>query len=307
MQGTLRWKKYPRTRKPRDRSIEGLAAHTCTIVGDKVYVLGGYGRAVRPLHTFSLSSREWKSLPGIKYRYSHCCVLAYDKLYVFGGGRKGINQRTAETYDLLLNASQVVITSLPITQMKCIFVESREIIVLLGKRLGSSLVLMFNINSHELTEPAKTTGNPPLVNGSSASAVEVGKKLVVLSEAQDLLQLSTLTIRDKSSINWETVKLPGPSIRGRHRAALHLLSSGVIVYGGRLGAIEATNRVVICDTQFREIVEVGPGTNGRFVSEGRWPYPGESKGSVVCGDKLIVLTWTTKNDMAELEVSTDSW
>lgn len=302
LQGTLRWKSYPKISKTRHGGLSGLRAHTLTLVGDKIYILGGYGRSGYPLYTFSLSKREWKALPGIQYRYGHCCVLAYDELYVIGGGRFGERQNTIEAYDLLLNSARVVFPTVPSGTSKAVFVESRQEIVLYAPRDFAPSVVTFNVNTHQLTSYKDAPGSrrPP---GSVLSVVEAGNKLFFLYSHRSRLQFAILRLSARRYANWEIVETQGEGVRSRSGSTLHRLNGMLLLYGGGSSGI-MTDRLMIFDERSQEVVDIGPNATAGFVSQGAWPSKiSRGPSTVVSGGKLIVLTWKEDEDMVELEIS----
>ena len=221
----------------------------------------------------------------------------------------GHSLRNIETYDLLLTKAEVVNTSLPVGHLAAAFVEALGEIVVLGLQGSRVAVLLFNLHSRQLTTRSKETGTAPIGNYLSLEVVESGHKLFVLSTTREnWQQLSILTIRSRLIIEWETVDARGPRIRGRNKAAIHALCGMVIVYGGRhsyTGRSNQVDKIIIHDQHLRETVEVGREGMTGFTSEGRWPSVLDCRGTVVSGDKLIVLTWKGKEDMVELEILRD--
>ena len=305
LQGTLLCKRYPSKSKKRPEGLSRLRAHTITLVGDRIYLIGGYGRSGHALYTFSLSKRKWKTLPGIQYRYGHCCVLVYDELYVLGGGRYGERQYTIEAYDLLLNSAGEIFYDLPFGTSKAVFVESRGEIVIYAERETAASVVTFNIKTHKLTSYQDAPGNrhPP---GTVVSVVEAGNKLFFLLSYRARFRVAILRLLHRLSTRpsayWEKVETKGPSVYSRFASTLHRVNGMLLFYGGGSNT-NVTDRMMIFDEQSREIVDVGPNAMAGFVRQGPWPgkiIRGPS--TVVCGGKLIVLTWNGNEDMIELDI-----
>lgn len=306
LQGTLRWKSHPRTSKTRHGALKRLEAHTVTLVGDEVYVLGGYTgtQAVNPSYTFSLSKQEWKALPGFECRYHHCCALAYDKLYVFGGYRNETTAITIEAYDLVLNSTHIVHPCFHRGYLKSIFVEDRNEIVMLTVTPAKPSVITFNVLTQQIATYNRMTGRLPESNDSLEGIVESDRKIfVIANRAKTHVQLCLVTLRMGFSAHWETVETKYMPRSLQFGPAIHDMDGLIIMYGGRGPFGESVNSLMFCDRRSKEIVSVGPYSTSPFSSKGRWPRPDRSLGSVVYGGRLIVFTWTKNQDMVDLDIS----
>ena len=297
LQGKLKWTSYPRISDTRHGAMEGLDGHTVTLVGDKVYVLGGYGRPNQALSIFSLSDRSWRSLSGIRYRYGHSCVLANDHLYVLGGGRDGSGQRTIEAYDLLVHSSRVVCNGLQTRYFRAEFLDSLGKIVLLAPISRS--VFTFDVNTDELREYTNRTGHEPK---SVGDIVQAGRQLFVTSNTQVGFELYILSLRVGLSAHWEKVETIGSGLPPQYRPGCHAFEGVVVLYGSATLAGDRTSELIIFDERSREMVSLGPLRTALFDIEGLWPSSGR-KGTVASGGRLVVLKWTDQQDMVESEIS----
>ena len=234
------------TRIRKKRIGRNCSACSLTLVGDRLYLLGGQyeGRSI-----FFLNSKSWfmpvdqgRSIPG-----RHAAALVDDKIYIYGSIRASIVEKQEEMleYDIvenMLTAIQCPSSPHPRHDMSAVFLPwSREIVYFGGAKgfLGSGVVcdelLSFNVDSKSWRE-MKLKGITPLARAGHTALLVDTKMYVFGGYDRRGLPTNDLWIAELSpfqSKNWSFVALSGEKPVPRKFASLNLFNGYLVLFGGQ--------------------------------------------------------------------------
>ncbi|KAL9657568.1 hypothetical protein ABK040_000995 [Willaertia magna] len=176
--------------------------HSCTLVGDKLYIIGGDNRLIffKDVCIFDLKSKCWIKLSEKAYlpvpRTGHTTVLFGNKLYLFGG--KNMNYYTSDLY--IFDLSTHTWEKEELSKKKVVPRAAHSCCVIDNKMYVFGGITTFQID------------------GKSTSDY-----------------LDTLSIYDFSQKKWKNVKKKGQSPTARAGHACCVIEKNIYVFGGRQG------------------------------------------------------------------------
>ncbi|CAF2064740.1 unnamed protein product [Brassica napus] len=173
-------------------------SHSCTTVGDHLFVFGGTDgkNHLKDLHVLDTSSHTWKCVDargeGPEAREAHSATLVGKRIFIFGG---------------------------------C------------GKASGSDDEVFYNdlfiLNTETLTwQRAETTGNPPSARDSHTCSAWKNKIIVVGGEDLDDYYYSDVHILDTETFVWKQMKTLGQVLTPRAGHVTVALERNLFVFGG---------------------------------------------------------------------------
>ena len=247
-------------------SITPRSSHSAALLGDKLWIVGGYGGETRKndvcsevycvsiaIDTFQVSSMNPVDRPD--RRVGHSMLAIQNNFYVFGGwnGKKYLNYGflfDTEAEHLLQEKHKGRTTPSP---------RRDHTMVMLGKRLvlfgGWNIYEQFNdvwtLDKNKWKWRLRpTTGKVPSARrGHSAS--RVGKKMWVFGGIQGVSRyLADLYVLDLDTFEWEIPACTGevPSCRAWHTANVVGNSSQILFFGGTAGRVNFYNDCYVLDT-----------------------------------------------------------
>ncbi|CAF2199746.1 unnamed protein product [Brassica napus] len=173
-------------------------SHSCTTVGDHLFVFGGTDgkNHLNDLHVLDTSSHTWKCVDvrgeGPEAREAHSATLVGKRIFIFGG---------------------------------C------------GKASGSGDEVFYNdlytLNTETLTwQRAVTAGNPPSARDSHTCSTWKNKIIVVGGEDLDDYYYSDVHILDTETFEWKQMKTSGQVLTPRAGHVTVALERNLFVFGG---------------------------------------------------------------------------
>ncbi|XP_033131478.1 nitrile-specifier protein 1 isoform X1 [Brassica rapa] len=173
-------------------------SHSCTTVGDHLFVFGGTDgkNHLNDLHVLDTSSHTWKCVDvrgeGPEAREAHSATLVGKRIFIFGG---------------------------------C------------GKASGSDDEVFYNdlytLNTETLTwQRAVTAGNPPSARDSHTCSTWKNKIIVVGGEDLDDYYYSDVHILDTETFVWKQMKTSGQVLTPRAGHVTVALERNLFVFGG---------------------------------------------------------------------------
>ncbi|VVA95232.1 unnamed protein product [Arabis nemorensis] len=212
--------------RPRD-------SHTCTTVGDNLFVFGGTDGTsyLKDLHVLDTSSHTWICPDvrgeGPEAREAHSATLVDKRIFIFGG---------------------------------C------------GKSSGSDDEVFYNdlyiLNTETFVwKRAVTTGNPPSARDSHTCSTWKNKIVVVGGEDLDDYYLSDVHILDTDTFVWKEMNTSGQLLTPRAGHVTVLLERNLFVFGGFTDSQNLYDDLYVLDLEtgvWSKVVAMEEGPSARF-------------------------------------------
>ncbi|XP_013652385.2 tip elongation aberrant protein 1 isoform X1 [Brassica napus] len=208
-------------------------SHSCTTVGDHLFVFGGTDgkNHLNDLHVLDTSSHTWKCVDargeGPEAREAHSATLVGKRIFIFGG---------------------------------C------------GKASGSDDEVFYNdlyiLNTETLTwQRAVTTGNPPSARDSHTCSTWKNKIIVVGGEDLDDYYLSDVHILDTETFVWKQMKTSGQVLTPRAGHVTVPIERTLFVFGGFTDSQNLYDDLYVLDVEtgvWSKLVAMEEGPAARF-------------------------------------------
>nr|XP_048330190.1 uncharacterized protein LOC107419037 isoform X2 [Ziziphus jujuba var. spinosa] len=212
-------------------------SHSCTTVGDNLYVFGGTDgmNPLRALHILDTSSHTWMSPSlrgeGPEAREGHSAALVGRRLFIFGGcGKSSSNNDEVYYNDLyILNTETLV-----------------------WKR-------------------AMTSGTPPSPRDSHSCSSWRNKFIVVGGEDGHDYYLSDVHILDTDTLIWRELNTSGHLLTPRAGHSTVAFGKNLFVFGGFTDAQNLYNDLYMLDIDtgvWTKVTTIGDGPSARFSVAG---------------------------------------
>lgn len=212
-------------------------SHSCTTVGDNLYVFGGTDgtNPLRDLHILDTSSNTWISPSvrgdGPEPREGHSAALVGKRLFIFGG---------------------------------C------------GKSLGSNDEVYYNdlyiLNTETFVwKRATTTGSPPSARDSHTCSSWKSKIIVIGGEDGHDYYLSDVHILDADTLTWKELNTSGQMLPPRAGHSTVSFGKNLFVFGGFTDAQNLYDDLYMLDVDtgiWTKILTTGEGPSARFSVAG---------------------------------------
>ncbi|CAH2067199.1 unnamed protein product [Thlaspi arvense] len=208
-------------------------SHSCTTVGDKLFVFGGTDgiNYLKDLHILDTSSHTWRIQDvrgeGPEGREAHSAVLVDKRIFIFGG---------------------------------C------------GKSSGSDDEVFYNdlyiLNTETFVwKRAVTTGNPPSARDSHTCSTWKKKIIVVGGEDLNDYYLSDVHILDTETFVWKELKTSGQLLTPRAGHVTVALERNLFVFGGFTDSQDLYDDLHVLDVEtgvWSKVVSMEEGPSARF-------------------------------------------
>lgn len=302
IKGTLKWKEYP-LNHPENIRLLGPAI---VLVGDAVYIHGGFGSRQHPFYRVALTTRRWRRLPNLEYRYGHSNVLVNDKIYVFGGARSDRSNLPIEAYDLVTNTVEAFDRCEASRQLTA-YVESRREVIITGIRTGQLGVQVFgfNVDTGSIASYRITGGEAP-TSSYKAGLVLSGHRLYYLSKKLHGARIFVLTLGRRHEAAWSVLELRGPALPKTVHFVFQVVHGLLVQFGGRKLGQSTPEELYLVDPLNLETVHVRPLSQQTDIFyEGNWrnwPKPPIEAGSAAANGKLWIFGGRSNPKILELEV-----
>ncbi|XP_076936454.1 uncharacterized protein LOC143603567 [Bidens hawaiensis] len=246
-------------------------SHSCTAIGDKLFVFGGTDGNVplKDLHILETSTNTWMTPSvrgeGPEAREGHSAAAIGKRLFIFGGCGKSSDTLVEEYFDdlYILNTETMVwkrVATMGIPPAKrnshtCVS-WSNKIIVIGGEDTQNyylSDVQMLDTDT--LTWTKLVTNGEPLPPRAGHTTIALGKNLFVFggfTDAEDLFD--DLYMFDLETFKWTKIMTVGVGPSARFSMAgstLHPHNGGVLIFmGGCNKSLEALDDMFYLHTGF---------------------------------------------------------
>ena len=220
-------------------------AFTCSVVGSKIYAIGGQqqgGGSFGTVFVFDSLTKKWDTAMAMpSARAWHTAAVINGKIYVIGGTQN--DKRildTVEIFDPTLNSWSIG-PSLPcaLTQLASCVINGK-IYVMGGYGLGGDHGFF---NTLEIFDPLTNvwSAGPPMPTGRSLfTACAINNKIYVTGGQGSTADLKTLDIFDPATNTWSS----GPDMpTGREELAVSVVAGKLYELGGIAGSCCALNNV----------------------------------------------------------------
>lgn len=235
-------------------------SHSCTTVGDKLYVFGGTDGSVplKDLHVLDTSTNTWIAPfvrgDGPEAREGHSAALIGKRLFIFGGSGKSVDTPVEEYFDdlYILNTEtmvwkRVATTGIPPAKRNshtCVSWKNKIIVIGGEDTQNYYLSDVHMLDTDTLTWTKLVTTGELLPPRAGHTTIALGKYLFVFggfTDAEDLYD--DLYMFDLETFNWTKVTTLGVGPSARFSMAggtLHPHHGGVLIFiGGCNKALEA--------------------------------------------------------------------
>ncbi|XP_044476218.1 kelch domain-containing protein 3-like isoform X3 [Mangifera indica] len=208
-------------------------SHSCTTVGDNLYVFGGTDgmNPLRDLHILDTSSHTWISPSvrgeGPEAREGHSAALVGKRLFIFGGCGKSSDTNDEVYYNDL-------------------YILNTETFV---------------------WKHATTSGNPPSARDSHTCSSWKNKIIVVGGEDGHDYYLSDVHILDSETLTWKELKTSGQMLSPRAGHATVAFGKNLFVYGGFTDSQNLYDDLYMLDVDtgvWTKVMTTGEGPSSRF-------------------------------------------
>ncbi|XP_050225145.1 uncharacterized protein LOC126674699 isoform X2 [Mercurialis annua] len=212
-------------------------SHSCTTIGDGLYVFGGTDgmRPLKDLHILDTVSHTWISPAvrgdGPEPREGHSAALVGKRLFVFGGCGKSSN-----------NSDEVYYNDL--------YILNTETFV---------------------WKQATTSGIPPSVRDSHTCSSWKNKIIVIGGEDGHDYYLSDVHILDAETLVWKELDTTGTKLSPRAGHSTVAFGKNLFVFGGFTDAQNLYDDIYILDVDtgvWTKIMTTGIGPSARFSAAG---------------------------------------
>ncbi|XP_044486658.1 kelch domain-containing protein 3-like isoform X2 [Mangifera indica] len=212
-------------------------SHSCTTVGDNLYVFGGTDgmNPLRDLHILDTSSHTWISPSvrgeGPEAREGHSAALVGKRLFIFGGcGKSSYTNNEVYYNDLyILNTETFV------------------------------------------WKHTTTSGNPPSARDSHTCSSWKNKIIVVGGEDGHDYYLSDVHILDAETLTWTELKTSGQMLPPRAGHATVAFGKNLFVFGGFTDSQNLYDDLYMLDVDtgiWTKVMTMGEGPSARFSVAG---------------------------------------
>ncbi|XP_021757170.1 rab9 effector protein with kelch motifs-like isoform X2 [Chenopodium quinoa] len=212
-------------------------SHTCTTVGDNLFVFGGTDgmNPLGDLYILDTSSNTWISPhvrgDGPQAREGHCASLVGEQLFIFGGCGKSVNHHTEVYYNDLhiLNTKNFV--------WQC----------------------------------ATTSGKPPAARDSHSCSSWKNKIVVIGGEDEHDYYLCDVHILDTDTLVWRELNTSGQLLPPRAGHSTVAFGKHIFVFGGFTDAQNLYDDLYTLDIDtgiWTKIMPSGDGPSARFSMAG---------------------------------------
>ncbi|KAJ0049262.1 hypothetical protein Pint_16276 [Pistacia integerrima] len=242
-------------------------SHSCTTVGDNLYVFGGTDgmNPLRDLHILDTSSHTWISPSvrgeGPEAREGHSAALVGKRLFIFGGCGKSSDTNDEVYYNdlYILNTGEFLyLTSIT----KCFrLLKSMFHFILVSSSLAETFVW----------KRATTSGNPPSARDSHTCSSWKNKIIVVGGEDGHDYYLSDVHILDAETLTWKELKTSGQMLPPRAGHATVAFGKNLFVFGGFTDSQNLYDDLYMLDVDtgiWTKVMTIGEGPSARFSVAG---------------------------------------
>lgn len=246
-----------KSRKGGDTIPGPRAAHSCNLVGTKLYVFGGWNgkKGLNDLHVLDVETMEW-DMPAVEgtfptTRNNHATFVVDSRLYVHGGhdGNKWLDD--LHVLDTEANEWSIpVVAGTPPSARACHTTTLLERkLYMFGGYDGSKCfndLDVLDIDTTTWIQP-HVTGPPPQARNAQTVTV-VGKKLFLFGGHSGNRHLRDLNVLDTTTMSWSQPSVSGappPGLRG-HTA--NLIGHKIFLFGGYDGR-GRSNDLFLLDTE----------------------------------------------------------
>nr|XP_043615824.1 rab9 effector protein with kelch motifs [Erigeron canadensis] len=217
-------------------------SHSCTTVGDKLFVFGGTDGNVplKDLHILDTSTNTWMTPfvrgEGPEAREGHSAAVIGKRLFIFGGCGKSSGTPVEEYFDDL-------------------YILNTETMV--WKRVG-------------------TTGIPPGKRNSHTCVSWKNKIIVIGGEDTQNYYLSDVQMLDSDTLTWTKLVTNGELLPPRAGHTTIALGNYLFVFGGFTDAEDLYDDLYMFDLEtfkWTKVVTLGVGPSARFSMAGSTLHP----------------------------------
>ncbi|KAK9054443.1 hypothetical protein SSX86_025521 [Deinandra increscens subsp. villosa] len=217
-------------------------SHSCTTVGDKLFVFGGTdGKApLKDLHILETSTNTWITPyvrgEGPEAREGHSAALIGKRVFIFGGCGKSFDTLVEEYFDDL-------------------YILNTETMV--WKRVA-------------------TTGIPPSKRNSHTCVSWTNKIIVIGGEDTQNYYLSDIQMLDTDTLTWTKLVTNGEMLPPRAGHTTIALGKNLFVFGGFTDAEDLYDDLYMFDLEsfkWTKVMTVGVGPSARFSMAGSTLHP----------------------------------
>ncbi|KAF5792633.1 putative galactose oxidase/kelch, beta-propeller, kelch-type beta propeller [Helianthus annuus] len=217
-------------------------SHSCTTVGDKLFVFGGTDGniSLKDLHVLDTSTNTWMTPcvrgEGPEAREGHSAAVVGKRLFIFGGCGKSSDTPVEEYFDDL-------------------YILNTETMV--WKRVA-------------------TTGIPPAKRNSHTCVSWKNKIIVIGGEDTQNYYMSDVQMLDTDTLTWTKLITNGELLPPRAGHTTVALGKNLLVFGGFTDAEDLYDDLYMFDLEtFRwtKVITLGVGPSARFSMAGSTLHP----------------------------------
>ncbi|CAI9281517.1 unnamed protein product [Lactuca saligna] len=217
-------------------------SHSCTTVGDKLFVFGGTDGNIplKDLHILDTSTNTWMTPyvkgEGPEAREGHSAALIGKRLFIFGGCGKSFDTPVEEYFDDL-------------------YILNTE--TMLWKRVA-------------------TTGIPPAKRNSHTCVSWKNKIIVIGGEDTQNYYMSDVHMLDADTLTWTKLVTNGELLPPRAGHTTIALGKNLFVFGGFTDAEDLYNDLYMFDLEtftWTKVMTIGEGPSARFSMAGSTLHP----------------------------------
>lgn len=217
-------------------------SHSCTTVGDKLFVFGGTDGNIplKDLHILDTSTNTWMTPfvrgEGPEAREGHSAALIGKRLFIFGGCGKSFDTPVEEYFDDL-------------------YILNTETMV--WKRVA-------------------TTGIPPAKRNSHTCVSWKNKIIVIGGEDTQNYYMSDVQMLDTDTLTWTKLVTNGDLLPPRAGHTTIALGKNLFVFGGFTDAEDLYDDLYMFDLEtftWTKVMTIGEGPSARFSMAGTTLHP----------------------------------
>lgn len=217
-------------------------SHSCTTVGDKLFVFGGTDGNIplKDLHILDTSTNTWMTPyvrgDGPEAREGHSAALIGKRLFIFGGCGKSFDTPVEEYFDDL-------------------YILNTETMV--WKRVA-------------------TTGIPPAKRNSHTCVSWKNKIIVIGGEDTQNYYMSDVQMLDTDTLTWTKLVTNGELLPPRAGHTTIALGKNLFVFGGFTDAEDLYDDLYMFDLEtfkWTKVMTIGEGPSARFSMAGSTLHP----------------------------------
>ena len=217
------------------------AAHSCDLIGNKLFVFGGWNgkSALNDLHVLDFETSKWKQveLRGVppSSRNNHTIAMVGIKLYLHGGhdGKQWLNDLHVLDTDRREWSTPSVSGNLPSSRACHTLTRVGQKLYLFGGYDGKKCfndIDVFDLDTNYWSRPRCFGTTPTPRNAHSVTSV--GRKLYLFGGHSGNKHLSDLHAFDVETFTWEQIETcgrPPPGLRGHTASAI---GTKIYFFGG---------------------------------------------------------------------------